>query len=85
MTGDPFSLLQGDTEAGPDTSQEMCNMFMMVHSETPYFMVRPRCAASHWSALSYPLTLCGMPSLTLVHVDTHQHVISGILSLTRSN
>jgi hypothetical protein len=43
MTGNPI-LLQGDTEAGPDTSQEMCNMFMMVHSETPYFMVRPPCA-----------------------------------------
>lgn len=36
-----LAVMQDETLAGPDTQQEMCNMFMMVWSENPYFLVRP--------------------------------------------
>jgi len=30
-----LAAMQDETLAGPDTKQEMCNMFMMVWSENP--------------------------------------------------
>ena len=35
-------VAQEGTLAGADSKQEMCNLFMMVWSENPYFMVSPR-------------------------------------------